>query len=363
MALRALAFLFVLSVVFAAPLDVARGEGFCSEGDSDHKPLHRAPPAWPHVARLMCLEGTVVVEFTVEARGRVRDAFVLDSNQPGVFDRAAIEATERWFYRPRCENGMAVETQQRTALDFEFAPGERDRCLPGARLLKGEALELAGVLGLVYSMLAEWNLQPWREELPDQIRAALVPQFRDELGRVERFHHELIADIMEQAQTKPRLDDREQLRLADLEQNLVDAGIEHRDKAMEFLGSLTAYAAHLQRQLVIANQRHERFMDLAAESNLDPDLLHVLVMPFAGDLSARIAPDSEWARLHELSDGILSLFEDSVGQWEWRNPGFFFDDPVDQEQFQAMFYGFVGLQLQNSKDLEQFLLGFMDYRP
>jgi len=54
--------------------------------------------------------GYVVVEFTVTAQGTTRDIVVVESQPRGIFDKAAIEAVQKYKYNNHCmENGKPIE--------------------------------------------------------------------------------------------------------------------------------------------------------------------------------------------------------------------------------------------------------------
>jgi TonB family protein len=67
-------------------------------------------PQYPRGALKRGIEGSVIVRFTIDARGAVRDAAVEHSSPPGMFDRAALRAIQSTRYQPRTEDGVAVET-------------------------------------------------------------------------------------------------------------------------------------------------------------------------------------------------------------------------------------------------------------
>ncbi len=69
---------------------------FTPKPDYPQRPLERG------------IEGRVLLRHSVSAAGAVMDVEVLESEPPGVFDRAAISAAERTRYQPRMENGVAV---------------------------------------------------------------------------------------------------------------------------------------------------------------------------------------------------------------------------------------------------------------
>ncbi len=77
--------------------------------DSDTIPLVRVPPQYPVRAAERGIEGYVVMRFTISAAGTVKDPVVVDSEPARIFDRAAIRAIKKWKYKPKIEDGVAVE--------------------------------------------------------------------------------------------------------------------------------------------------------------------------------------------------------------------------------------------------------------
>ena len=63
-------------------------------------------PTYPVTARHAGIEGTVILEATIDASGAVQDVRVLRSIP--LLDRAAMEAVARWRYTPTRLNGVAV---------------------------------------------------------------------------------------------------------------------------------------------------------------------------------------------------------------------------------------------------------------
>ncbi len=90
-------------VVEPEPTPVPRGE------DREVKAIRRPPPSYPAEAQLQGLSGWVKLIFTVTAKGTTRDIRAVASDPPGVFERAAIDAAQRFVYAPRLENGVAVD--------------------------------------------------------------------------------------------------------------------------------------------------------------------------------------------------------------------------------------------------------------
>lgn len=88
-----------------------RGEFALTAGLSDRAPLPlvRVEPQYPPQAARKGLEGWVKVQFTISTAGSVRDAVVVESSD-SVFERAAINAVNKWKYQPQMKEGKPVET-------------------------------------------------------------------------------------------------------------------------------------------------------------------------------------------------------------------------------------------------------------
>ena len=84
------------------------------------KPLKTVPPEYPQNALNKGVSGSVLLSFTVDAKGGTSDVQVVQSTPAGVFDRAAVNAVKRWRYAPVIVNGVAVEVPTRTLVRFEL---------------------------------------------------------------------------------------------------------------------------------------------------------------------------------------------------------------------------------------------------
>lgn len=71
--------------------------------------LVRVSPVYPVRARTYGIEGYVVVQFDVTANGQVVNVVIIESTD-AVFDSAAIKAAERFKFRPRVVDGLALAT-------------------------------------------------------------------------------------------------------------------------------------------------------------------------------------------------------------------------------------------------------------
>lgn len=67
------------------------------------KLAYRVEPEYPQLAVAAQMEGTVILEATVDETGAVQDAKVLRSR--GILDAAALEAVQQWRYEPLMLNG------------------------------------------------------------------------------------------------------------------------------------------------------------------------------------------------------------------------------------------------------------------
>jgi len=105
------------------PLDLAGGPqlgALSTQLDRDFMPLSRQPPRYPYQATRRGIEGWVRVAFRVTETGTVEDVEVLESEPPGVFDQAAVNAVYRWRFKPRIRNGQPVAGRAEQVVDFRL---------------------------------------------------------------------------------------------------------------------------------------------------------------------------------------------------------------------------------------------------
>ncbi|HEX6833931.1 MAG TPA: energy transducer TonB [Rudaea sp.] len=96
----------------AAP--VAGGESHPAEM------VKSSAPEYPPDAARKRQEGWVEVEFTVTPDGGVADVNVVNANPQRVFNNAAIRAVQRWSFKPKMDNGKAVEERMRRRIEFKL---------------------------------------------------------------------------------------------------------------------------------------------------------------------------------------------------------------------------------------------------
>ena len=108
--LRPSRFLLVLLTALATSIaSTARADG------ADPKPLSRPHPEYPRYAVRNGVEGSVLVEFSIDAWGRVVAPRVIEATPAGIFDAAALEAVASWRYE-----AIGTETpHRRVRLTFQ----------------------------------------------------------------------------------------------------------------------------------------------------------------------------------------------------------------------------------------------------
>src|SRR6185312_15054393 len=82
--------------------------------------LKTVPPEYPREAYVKHLEGWVEVEFTITATGQVAGATVAGANPARIFNDAALRAVQRWTFKPRMDNGKAVEEHMKRRIEFKL---------------------------------------------------------------------------------------------------------------------------------------------------------------------------------------------------------------------------------------------------
>jgi len=86
------------------------------------KVVHVAP-VYPDLALRAGVEGIVIVEATIDERGRVRDATVLRSVP--VLDEAALEAVRQWVYSPTLLDGVPTPVVMTVTVRFQLRAASR----------------------------------------------------------------------------------------------------------------------------------------------------------------------------------------------------------------------------------------------
>ena len=80
--------------------------------------LRKVDPAYPPMARAAHLQGTVVLQMTIDARGVPTEVQVLAG--PPAFREEALRAARQWRFEPARVNGQAVPASFRLTLNFRL---------------------------------------------------------------------------------------------------------------------------------------------------------------------------------------------------------------------------------------------------
>lgn len=90
--------------------------------DGDTLAIVRVLPRYPSRALSRGIEGWVLMEFAIDELGLAVNPVVIESEPPGIFDRAALSAVKRWKYRPMIEDGRPrMRPGVRQLISFEIS--------------------------------------------------------------------------------------------------------------------------------------------------------------------------------------------------------------------------------------------------
>ncbi|ABW67539.1 energy transducer TonB [Desulfosudis oleivorans] len=92
--------------------------------DSPLVPVFRKPPVYPAHAKRRNIQGWVTVSFLVDAKGRVTDVTVTESDPESIFDDSVIQCVSGWRFKPGTIAGRPVVTKVTTTIRFELKADE-----------------------------------------------------------------------------------------------------------------------------------------------------------------------------------------------------------------------------------------------
>lgn len=87
--------------------------------DQQPVPLYQAQPGYPYHARILGLEGEVVIEFIVMSTGEVTQAKPVRYTHP-IFIEPALFAVNRWRFKPGRHNGRLVNSRMQVPIYFQL---------------------------------------------------------------------------------------------------------------------------------------------------------------------------------------------------------------------------------------------------
>lgn len=88
--------------------------------DSDVIATVKVPPNYPRRARQAKLEGYVTMQVDIRADGSVSDVEVIEADPPRLFDEAAMQAMQRWRFRPKMVDGEAQPQRAKQTIEFKL---------------------------------------------------------------------------------------------------------------------------------------------------------------------------------------------------------------------------------------------------
>jgi protein TonB len=90
-------------------------------GNLDQVPVAtiRTVPAYPYEQRREGIEGSVLVDFVVDAHGAVQRAYALRSTNPA-FEAAAVQGVSKWRFRAGRKSGRPVSTHLQIPIVFSL---------------------------------------------------------------------------------------------------------------------------------------------------------------------------------------------------------------------------------------------------
>jgi TonB family protein len=107
-----------LSGVLSAKASLPGLSAPVSQGVTGGELVHRVAPVYPAQARLLRLEGTVILAAMVMEDGTVRDVKVVEGSP--VLAQSAVDAVKHWRYKPYELDGRPVKTETRITINFKF---------------------------------------------------------------------------------------------------------------------------------------------------------------------------------------------------------------------------------------------------
>ena len=91
-----------------------------TEIDQQARPLFQSAPVYPLELRRRKVEGTVLVQFIVDAKGHVVSPTIESATHPE-FERPALDAVRQWKFEPAVRSGQKVSSKMRVPIRFTTA--------------------------------------------------------------------------------------------------------------------------------------------------------------------------------------------------------------------------------------------------
>lgn len=268
----------VVAIVFVSSPLISRANPaverpLCTNEDRDIQIVIRSHPSYPLAASLLCVEGSVQVEFLIDSSGRTSEITSLEGTPTDIFDQAAIEAVETWRFLPRCIDGEAVSRTALQRIDFVLPPAQKATC---PNTISDEVMEATISIAALYSLVAREVLmtEQWPTDLPP-----LSPTLSGELALIEQLHIDQIdRELQRQQEFSQRMAEFERHRLLDAER--IEQDVTFAESQAMLAGIRSAAQAYVE-DIETSNQRAmARAETLRANSGLDDDEWMFLVGRF-----------------------------------------------------------------------------------
>ena len=111
----------------ASGVDLGFDAGGLNVSDGEYLPIVKVAPQYPRRAQSRGIEGYAIAQYTVTENGTTEDCVVIDAqttsgNPTTIFDSAACRAAEKFKYRPRVVDGVAIKVPNvQNKFTFELA--------------------------------------------------------------------------------------------------------------------------------------------------------------------------------------------------------------------------------------------------
>jgi len=87
--------------------------------DTKPTPIRTPPPEYPANLKRAYVAGLVVVELSLDDKGKVIDAQVVKSNQPKL-ESYAVSAVKRWAFKPALKDGAPISCRISVPIQFSL---------------------------------------------------------------------------------------------------------------------------------------------------------------------------------------------------------------------------------------------------
>jgi len=99
----------VVNIAPQAQVDVSIESSGMASSDGEYLPIVKVAPIYPRRAQTRGISGYCIVEYTVTTSGAIRDPKAVDCQPSGVFESASVKAAQKFKYKPRVVDGVAIE--------------------------------------------------------------------------------------------------------------------------------------------------------------------------------------------------------------------------------------------------------------